>query len=424
VGSAGIILELAVDDEPDNWILVGPGEFVLGRSRSCDLTLGASKVSRKHCRIVFENGQYRLEDLDSASGTWIGREKLIAPQNVSDGLKFRVADAVITCRLRMTQGLSEEEGLEVDPTVEAVPEGIAPSGPILWLSRHPGAWSAFRGQELVLGRAPNVDIRLDSPVVSRRHARITRRDDTFRVEDLGSTSGTRCAGTLVGEEGREVEEGTELLVGDAPLLCRIRSAERGPPEDAGQLPLLLNLENLQPTALERSRTVLGDDPEATLAVSGAAVRTIELALTGSAWVGLLWEGKDRSGEGDVIRDGGELSVGSTRLRLVLPRTAAPQVTTNRLKVSFRPGEWIVIDRDEFVVGRGEDCDLVVKNPTVSRKHCIIRKLGEQYVLEDLGGAGGVWLEDQPLKDQQPVPTDRPVRVGEVYLSFALVPPGD
>ena len=58
-------------------------------------------------------------------------------------------------------------------------------------------WLTGAGLELVLrqginliGRAPDAEIRIESPKVSRRHARITVDGDTAVVEDLGSKNGT------------------------------------------------------------------------------------------------------------------------------------------------------------------------------------------------------------------------------------------
>jgi hypothetical protein len=44
--------------------------------------------------------------------------------------------------------------------------------------------------EVTLGRAPGCGIRLEDPYTSSLHARISRRDQTLWIEDLGSTNGT------------------------------------------------------------------------------------------------------------------------------------------------------------------------------------------------------------------------------------------
>jgi signal transduction histidine kinase len=56
----------------------------------------------------------------------------------------------------------------------------------------PGARRQFalEGRQLTIGRQPGVAIHLDLPEVSRRHAQITCEQDTFYLEDLGSSNGT------------------------------------------------------------------------------------------------------------------------------------------------------------------------------------------------------------------------------------------
>lgn len=46
-------------------------------------------------------------------------------------------------------------------------------------------------EEILIGRDPSCDIRLEDPLISKVHSRITVEEDTiFRIEDLGSTNGT------------------------------------------------------------------------------------------------------------------------------------------------------------------------------------------------------------------------------------------
>jgi pSer/pThr/pTyr-binding forkhead associated (FHA) protein len=65
-------------------------------------------------------------------------------------------------------------------------------------------------------------VRLDSTDVSRRHARITVRDDAATVEDLGSTNGTfvngkRLTGAVKLSAGMTVTFGsTEAIFDDSP----------------------------------------------------------------------------------------------------------------------------------------------------------------------------------------------------------------
>jgi hypothetical protein len=84
-----------------------------------------------------------------------------------------------------------------------------------------GPWSVGRSQEN--------DIVIHDPNVSRRHARISRADNGFVVEDLGSTNGTLLDGAPIDRE--RIEGGDELTFGQstARFIRRIDS----PGEESG-----------------------------------------------------------------------------------------------------------------------------------------------------------------------------------------------
>jgi hypothetical protein len=49
----------------------GRSELTLGRDRECDLVLSNPGVSRRHARLVFRDGTWVLQDLDSTNGTTV-----------------------------------------------------------------------------------------------------------------------------------------------------------------------------------------------------------------------------------------------------------------------------------------------------------------------------------------------------------------
>jgi phosphoserine phosphatase RsbU/P len=50
--------------------------FLIGRQPDNNLVLRDNRASRTHARIIAENGQYVLEDLDSRHGTWVNGERV------------------------------------------------------------------------------------------------------------------------------------------------------------------------------------------------------------------------------------------------------------------------------------------------------------------------------------------------------------
>lgn len=68
--------------------------FIVGRSRTCDLVIPSSKVSRQHSSIVKENGEYYIEDLGSANGVWRDGVK-IQKEKIRDGDEFMISEEVL-----------------------------------------------------------------------------------------------------------------------------------------------------------------------------------------------------------------------------------------------------------------------------------------------------------------------------------------
>lgn len=74
------------------------------------------------------------------------------------------------------------------------------------------------GNTLTIGRAPDNDIVLDDPQVSRHHAQVVRRGDEISVEDLGSTNGTLVNGVrLAPHAPQPLRDGDELRLGKLAL---------------------------------------------------------------------------------------------------------------------------------------------------------------------------------------------------------------
>jgi pSer/pThr/pTyr-binding forkhead associated (FHA) protein len=76
---------------------------------------------------------------------------------------------------------------------------------------------------VVVGRDESADIPIDEPLVSRSHARLERRGESYWVVDLGSTNFTRVRGEVVRE--RELSDGDEVRF--ARARCRFEAGASG-----------------------------------------------------------------------------------------------------------------------------------------------------------------------------------------------------
>jgi len=64
------------------------------------------------------------------------------------------------------------------------------------------------------------------------------------------------------------------------------------------------------------------------------------------------------------------------------------------------GQRFAIQGDVIVLGRGNECDLLLPEPQVSRQHVKIRHEDGIYVLEDLDSKNGTWINGQQIKGER------------------------
>lgn len=57
-----------------------------------------------------------------------------------------------------------------------------------------------------------------------------------------------------------------------------------------------------------------------------------------------------------------------------------------------------VEKNRVIIGRGEDCDVVLMERQVSRHHAQIRRLGGRYVLEDLKSRNGTYLNGREVTE--------------------------
>jgi DNA-binding NtrC family response regulator len=96
---------------------------------------------------------------------------------------------------------------------EGAPRLGARHGLVVWTQGAPQRWPLPHSGEVLIGRDPSAQIRIDSPKVSRRHARLIIDARNVRVADLASRNSTRLNGELLSGE-RELGYGDVLLFGD------------------------------------------------------------------------------------------------------------------------------------------------------------------------------------------------------------------
>jgi pSer/pThr/pTyr-binding forkhead associated (FHA) protein len=69
-----------------------------------------------------------------------------------------------------------------------------------------------------------------------------------------------------------------------------------------------------------------------------------------------------------------------------------------------------------IIGRSPECDLPVRDILLSRKHCVIERLGETWVIADLGSKNGTYLNGDLIQRHELQDCDV-IRIGRTRIAF-------
>jgi DNA-binding winged helix-turn-helix (wHTH) protein len=108
-------------------------------------------------------------------------------------------------------------------TTESGPRAATPDTPSRWLQWGKRHFPLPEGDH-VIGRDPDVDIRLDASTVSRRHARLVISAESALLEDFGSKNGIFHRGTRVSAPVR-LADGDDIRIGAVLVTYHARATQ-------------------------------------------------------------------------------------------------------------------------------------------------------------------------------------------------------
>ena len=82
------------------------------------------------------------------------------------------------------------------------------------------------------------------------------------------------------------------------------------------------------------------------------------------------------------------------------------------------GRRSVVSGDQLVIGRSRDCDLVIDDPNISRRHAEVRRSGEGWTVADLGSTNGVKVNGRRVESAALTPGDE-LTLGVIKLKFEM-----
>lgn len=97
---------------------------------------------------------------------------------------------------------------------------------------------------------------------------------------------------------------------------------------------------------------------------------------------------------------------------------------SQLCVSFASGLCagradLMLTRKSIIIGRDDDCDIVLEGEAISRHHCLIRQWGSVHVLQDTS-RNGTFVNNQRVNEVQLRDGDQ-IRIGQNLLAVSFNP---
>ncbi len=266
---------------------------------------------------------------------------------------------------------------------------------------------------LVLGRKPECDITLACNSVSSRHCLLEFEDGWWWIRDLESRSGTGVNGRRISKQRIAPKDiltiGRQRLVITYQVTGKFASiaARRESEED---LALSFLNQEKQDTSLTPTMTFTGTPTQKIVTEAPQGLSQPTSLSNASKSATPQSDSPHSSAECDLKRPlspkvsqptSTPQNFPERRSEVNLPPTSAP-LTPPKPKNSFGPelgkllpsggGSPIPLRASELVLGRSHECDVRIRFPSVSSRHCKLMFDKGYWLVEDLNSTNGTWVD--------------------------------
>ena len=148
--------------------------------------------------------------------------------------------------------------------------------------------------------------------------------------------------------------------------------------------------------------------------------------------------------GQFIKDGDELALGKSNFVIqinskdIAPSNQTPmeaktmvldtrteEILGPRLVCSTSSGKSKIIPLklQQLIIGRSNEATLKLMHPSISRKHCVIEKQNQAYIVRNISTTNPLYVNDKSISEQRLYSGDR-LRIGNFSITFISDQPSD
>jgi hypothetical protein len=117
-------------------------------------------------------------------------------------------------------------------------------------------------------------------------------------------------------------------------------------------------------------------------------------------------------------EAGHTMVYSTAARVAAPLREEAAVRSQRALLVL-DGRRLVVGSGGATIGRSRQCDVVLDDPNVSRRHADVRPRGGAWVLSDLGSTNGSVLNGRRIEHPEVIQPGDEIEIGTSVITFEL-----
>ena len=346
------MLRLHVRQDPDQFIKIS-SSISLGSNKTNDLVLNFPSVSDFHAEILVNGDQLAIVDLLSSGGTYLNSQPVAQKTSIKPWDIIQLGDVELEL---------------VDPN-----------------SCRPGDWGLRSKSnslaakvyplenQVVVGRDATSDLRIESNLLSRQHARITVVNDRLQISDLNSTNGTYL-------NGKRIEQ-ADAFPGDELRFDKLIFEVIGP--------------------VVAVNTTISDE---------TLVR------------GNQHEHEHRDDDVTALADLAELEPLHTVLEQIdedatqFFDAAMPVAFLNDQSGSMDPAQ-IQLIKTQYTIGRHPDCDISIDDSSLSKQHAKLEIHKDHWQLQDQNSSNGTWINSERV-DNGALKDGDVIRLGRLQLIYS------